>query len=64
MVAGFGIGAMVFNPIITKFINPDNITPSLAPYPDKPSEKYVVVVVGLMSLLYNIYVNLVKTFKF
>ncbi|XP_063682939.1 L-lactate transporter-like isoform X3 [Bolinopsis microptera] len=40
VVAGFGLGAMVFNPIITTFINPNNTSPSYAPYPDHPSEKY------------------------
>ena len=39
VVAGFGLGAMVFNPIITTFINPNNTSPSYAPYPDHPSEK-------------------------
>ncbi|KAL5253666.1 hypothetical protein ACHWQZ_G013441 [Mnemiopsis leidyi] len=40
VVAGFGMGAMVFNPIITTFINPNNTSPEYAPYADHPSEKY------------------------
>ena len=41
VVAGFGMGAMVFNPVITTFINPNNTSPEYAPYPDHPSEKFV-----------------------
>ena len=31
---------MVFNPIITLFINPDNISPGFVPDPTHPEEKY------------------------
>lgn len=40
VVAGFGLGAMVFNPVITSFINPNNTSPEVAPYGDHPKEKY------------------------
>ena len=43
VVAGFGMGAMVFNPIITTFINPNNTSPEYAPYADHPSEKFVFI---------------------
>ena len=43
VVAGFGLGAMVFNPIITIFINPDNKNATYAPYKSKPKEKLVLL---------------------
>eukprot|EP00116_Pleurobrachia_bachei_P015004 sb/3475266/ len=32
VVAGFGMGATVFNPIITMYINPDNVHANCTPY--------------------------------
>ena len=38
VVGGFGLGALVFNPVISLFINPNNTSPAYAPYKDKPTE--------------------------
>lgn len=40
VVAGYGAGALIFNEVITHYINPDNISPTLVPYPSAPDEKY------------------------
>jgi len=39
VVAGSGVGAFIFNQVITHFINSGN-SPTLVPYPDHPDEKY------------------------
>ena len=40
VVAGFGGGSFVFNQVQTRFVNPDNLNRTLAPYPDAPTERY------------------------
>ncbi|KAF8822057.1 transporter, major facilitator family protein [Cardiosporidium cionae] len=40
IVAGFGGGASIFNQVQTFYVNPGNLSPSFAPYPQNPLEKY------------------------
>lgn len=51
VVGGFGLGALVFNPVISIFINPNNTSPTYAPYKNKPNETYFSDATGDKALL-------------
>ena len=38
--SGYALSPLVFNIVQTAIINPGNLTPDYAPYPNKPNEKY------------------------
>ena len=42
ILSGFGLSALLFNVILTVFINPGNAKPSYAPYATDPNEKYFI----------------------